>query len=167
VKLAEAMRDKKPSPPGPTPPNLLATAEKKKLEYPTGSRPAFSTHKFGDITAVPKPVYSRGQAVSATFIVADPFIDKKRAETFMSVLHNVGTAAAPRWRQVYSDRDACTFIRWSRYILDSFHLAVTWEIPADAEPGQYKIRHRGYFKRSKGGSTGTFVSTTPVFEVRE
>jgi neutral ceramidase len=165
VKLAQAMRDGQPVPPGPTPPNLIPTAEKKKLEYPTGSKPALGPHQFGDITAIPKAEYRRGEIVSATFIVADPFIDRKRAETFMSVLQNVGTVAKPRWQQVYSDRDACTFVRWSRYILDSFQLTVTWEIPDDAEAGQYKIRHRGYFKRSAKGSTGSFVSATPVFEV--
>jgi neutral ceramidase len=166
VRLAEAMRDQKPSPPGPTPPNLLATADKKKLEYPTGSKPAFGPRKFGDLIAFPKREYRRGETVSATIIVADPFIDKKRADTFMAVLKNVGTAAKPRWRRVATDRDPDTFVRWSRYILDSFQLTVTWIIPDDAEPGQYKIRHRGYFKRSPQGNTGTFLAVTPVFEVK-
>jgi neutral ceramidase len=165
ARLAEAMRDQRPVAPGPTPPNLLPTAEKKKLEHPSGSKPAFSTHQFGDITTPPKEQYHLGETVLVSFIVADPFIDKKTSETFMSVLKNVGTAAAPRWQQRYSDRDACTFVRWTRYILDSFHLTAVWEIPKDAAPGQYKIRHHGYFKRSPRGSTGSFVSTTPAFEV--
>ena len=118
------------------------------------------------MSGLPKSDYRPGEMASATFIVADPFIDKKRAETFMSVLKNVGTAAKPRWQRLYTDAHESTFVRWSRYILDSFELTCTWNIPQDAEPGQYKIQHRGYFKRSPSGSTGSFTSATPVFEVR-
>ena len=45
--------------------------------------------------------------------------------------------------------------------------SVTWIVPDDVEPGQYKIRHTGYFKRSPKGSIESFTSTTPVFEVKK
>ena len=167
VRLARTLRDGKPAPAGPTPPDLTKTAEKKKLEYPTGSKPAFGPRKFGEVSGLPKSAYRRGEMASATFIVADPFIDKKRAETFMSILKNVGSSSKPRWKRVYTDADESTFVRWSRYILDSFELTCTWTIPKNAEPGQYKIQHRGYFKRSKAGSTGSYTGSTPVFEVKK
>ncbi|UCG25303.1 MAG: neutral/alkaline non-lysosomal ceramidase N-terminal domain-containing protein, partial [Chloroflexota bacterium] len=166
TRLAEAMRDKRRAPSGPKPPDLLGQADKRKLEYPTGSRPAFGPRKFGEITAFPKEAYRRGETVSTTFITADPFIDKKRAETFLSIFKNDGTTTRPRWNRVYTDRDESTIVRWTRYILDSFQLTVFWTIPDDAEPGQYKIEHRGYFMRSRRGHMGSFTNSTPVFEVK-
>lgn len=166
VKLSEALRDALPAPAGPTPPDLSATMDRKKLEYPTGSRPAFGFHRFGDITGFPEREYRPGQDVSVTFITADPFLDKKRPETFASVFKNVGTPDKPRWRRMYTDRDESTFVRWTRYILDSFQLTVTWTIPKDAETGEYVIQHKGYFMKSRQGGIGSYSKWTPVFEVK-
>ena len=114
ARLAETMRDNRPAPAGPKPPNLMGQVEERNLEQPLGSKPAFGPRKFGEITAFPKDAYRHGETASTTFITADPFIAKKRAETFLSIYRNEGTAAKPRWKRVYTDRDESTIVRWTR-----------------------------------------------------
>jgi neutral ceramidase len=166
VSLAKTMRDDQDAHPGPTPSDLTSTADKKKLEFPTGNKPAFGPHKFGDLIGLPKGEYRRGEVVTVTFITADPFLDKKNIDTFMTVLKNVGAASNPHWERRYSDRDESTVVHWTRFILDSFQFTVSWTIPKDAETGQYKIRHIGSFRKIHQGKPVTFSRATPVFEVK-
>lgn len=36
-------------------------------------------------------------------------------------------------------------------ILGSSQVTITWEIPQDVKPGEYRIRHNGYYRYVLGG----------------
>ncbi|KAL6437100.1 hypothetical protein ACFW04_005001 [Cataglyphis niger] len=43
--------------------------------------------------------------------------------------------------------------QWTRtsVILGSSQVTITWEIPQDVKPGEYRIKHNGYYRYILGG----------------
>jgi len=51
------------------------------------------------------------------------------------------------WEQVYTDKDFCTFFRWQRR-KNNIIVDIQWDIPRNQEPGTYRIRYYGHWKKS-------------------
>lgn len=115
---------------------------------------------FGDVLGAPRSSYTRGQQVSVTFAGAHPNNNLRHGSTYLSVERKVDG----QWTRVHDDGDWSTKFRWQRDGLAASKVRITWDIPADADPGRYRIR---YFGDARGllGSISPIAGTSPLFTV--
>jgi neutral ceramidase len=73
------------------------------------------------------------------------------------------------WLPVASDSDWETKYFWERHncfpTLACSHVTVEWAIPADAEPGIYRIRHDGHWKSGWDGRVRPYSGASREFSV--
>ncbi|GAB4823044.1 hypothetical protein N2152v2_010090 [Parachlorella kessleri] len=165
-KLAVAMVSGKPSDEGPPPPNQLS--KQWSLVPPVVADGVPSGKEFGDVFQdVEKAAYVAGEAVSVVFHAGCPRNNLHQEGTFLTVERldkDSGT-----WKVIHTDDDWSTKFSWDRpsKLSTLSYANVTWEIPADVEPGTYRIRHFGDHKHFWGnpepyqGTSSTFEVVTP------
>ncbi|MGH3647235.1 MAG: neutral/alkaline ceramidase [Micromonosporaceae bacterium] len=156
--LASAMRDGRSLPLGPVPPDLSG----RQLALQPGvvfDAPQLG-HSFGDVLTPPRGSYARGEQASVTFAGAHPGNGLHRGGTYTEVQRWDGTA----WRRAYDDGDWSTKLRWARDGLAASKVTVSWDIPAGAAPGKYRIRYHGDAKSLFGRIT-SFTGTSGAFTV--
>jgi neutral ceramidase len=115
---------------------------------------------FGDVVVEPRPAYGAGQRVTVVFVGAHPNNDLHRGGTYLEVQR----LDPGGWRTIYDDGDWSTRFRWSRAKGGRSEATVSWDIPADTEEGEYRIRYHGD-ARDGGATLVPFVGTSPNFEV--
>ncbi|WP_425090132.1 neutral/alkaline non-lysosomal ceramidase N-terminal domain-containing protein [Streptomyces chitinivorans] len=159
AELARAMREGRALPTGPEPPDLsaapLALQPPIVLDAPRIGR------SFGDVLSQPREGYRAGERVTAVFAGAHPGNDLHRGSTYLRVERYEGGA----WRTVADDGDWSTAFRWERDGIAASKVTVTWDVPADAVPGRYRVRYHGDAKPLVGG-TRSFSGTTRAFTVQ-
>ncbi|MDR7172674.1 neutral ceramidase [Nocardia kruczakiae] len=116
---------------------------------------------FGEVITAPKPGYGHGDTVTAEFCGAHPANDFHTGGSYFEVQR----AEGEQWRAVFDDNDWCTELHWSRPPgqPEASRIAIHWTVPADAEPGRYRIEYRG--DRRDGAATVPFTGTTAEFTV--
>ncbi|CAL9358702.1 Neutral ceramidase [Streptomyces sp. enrichment culture] len=158
AELARAMRDGRALPTGPEPPDLsaapLALQPPIVLDAPQIGR------SFGDVLTQPRESYRSGERVTAVFAGAHPGNDLHRGSTYLRVERYEGGV----WRTVADDGDWSTAFRWERDGIAASKVTVTWDVPAGAEPGRYRVRYHGDAKPLVGGAR-SFSGTTRTFTV--
>ncbi|MFP8902971.1 neutral/alkaline non-lysosomal ceramidase N-terminal domain-containing protein [Streptomyces atacamensis] len=158
AELARAMRDGRTLPAGPEPPDLsaapLALQPPIVLDAPQIGR------SFGDVLTQPRESYRSGERVTAVFAGAHPGNDLHRGSTYLRVERYEGGV----WRTVADDGDWSTAFRWERDGIAASKVTVTWDVPAGAEPGRYRVRYHGDAKPLVGGAR-SFSGTTRTFTV--
>lgn len=114
---------------------------------------------FGDVESGPQSSYRRGDTASATFWTSNPQNHYPHAVTICGVEQQTGD----EWTVVASDADWSTRCRFrpGRNVSKPYRVTVTWDIPADASPGTYRLRHDGRHL------AGVFSGTSESFEVVE
>ncbi|URN14209.1 neutral/alkaline non-lysosomal ceramidase C-terminal domain-containing protein [Streptomyces radiopugnans] len=152
------MRDGRALPTGPEPPDLsaapLALQPPIVLDAPQIGR------SFGDVLTQPRESYRSGERVTAVFAGAHPGNDLHRGSTYLRVERYEGGV----WRTVADDGDWSTAFRWERGGIAASKVTVTWDVPAGAEPGRYRVRYHGDAKPLVGGAR-SFSGTTRTFTV--
>ncbi|XP_072745601.1 neutral ceramidase [Anoplolepis gracilipes] len=105
---------------------------------------------FGDVIQQPSKVASPGDTVTAIFISGHPRNNLMIDSTFLIVERLEDDEI---WMPIASDADWETKFQWTRtsVILGSSQVTITWEIPQDVKPGEYRIRHNGYYRYILGG----------------
>lgn len=152
AELAESMRDGRPVVSGrrPQPTHPLSWVR---------TAPA-DTGAFGAVVSQPASSYRPGDAVEAAFISALPNNDMRRGGTFLEVVRFEGGD----WSRVADDGDWATRFHWKRRGRAGSHVSVRWEVPADANPGRYRLVHHGTARNGNGTLT-PFTATTREFTV--
>lgn len=158
ARLARALRDGQPLPTGPEPPDLSAAPLSFQppivLDAPQLGR------SFGDVLTQPRESYRAGERVVAVFAGAHPGNDLHRGGTYL----RVERAEGGTWRTVADDGDWSTTFRWQRDGIAASKVTVTWDVPATATPGSYRIRYDGDAKPPVGAPR-SFSGTTRAFTV--
>jgi neutral ceramidase len=138
--LATAMRDGAAAPRGPVPPRLPTprAAPRPARDAPGGR------HTFGQELVPPAAAYRVGGTAAVTFAGAHPAHNLHRGGTYLYVERDTGQASGDQyWVAVADDGDWCTTFRWERRDGGTSAVTVTWTIPGDTAPGQYRIRYYG------------------------
>lgn len=160
AQLAGAMRSGKPVSLGSVPPDLsgrqLFRQPDNGLDTPPLGR------RFGDVLTQPADSYTRGRRAAAVFVGAHPNNDLHRHGTYVEVQRRYGS----EWRRVADDGDWSTTFRWSRDGLTASRTTITWDIPADAAAGSYRIHYHGDAK-NLFGQISAFTGTSHEFKVTE
>lgn len=150
--LADALVNKTSVAPGPTPRDLSANQSSLVPGVVLDTVP--NGKNFGDIQTQPAERYSVGEQAKAVFWSAHPKstlayqreVDAKNLRTVepytMAVEYNDGGV----WKKVATDYDWNTTNQWKRFSVADSHATLTWDIPSDAESGEYRFYHRGAYK---------------------
>lgn len=125
--------------------------------------------KFGAVLRDVRPTYSRGAAVSATFVGANPRNDLRLEGTYAAVEKKVGL----RWEVVRDDSDWGLVFNWRRTneVLGTSEVEIVWETElgeagskVQEESGVYRIRYSGDSKAVTGDITA-FESVSGEFRL--
>jgi neutral ceramidase len=156
-RLATAMRDGTAIERGTPPPDLSARAKGKGRARPD----AAAGGAFGDVLVAPRAAYRGGDTARAEFVGAYPNNDLHRGATYVEVQREVGES----WLRIADDSDWATRFHWRRAGRAGSRVTVSWDVPADAEPGRYRLAYHGDVL-DPGGALRPFTSVTDPFEVR-
>jgi neutral ceramidase len=148
-------------PPGPTPRDLTSHQTPSPFpgvrydETPPGT-------EFGEVLQQPLPVARHGETVTAVFRGAHPGNDLKTQSSYLFVERQREDGT---WTGVALDGDPETRFYWDREGRAGSWISITWEIPAGAEPGAYRIRHEGHWKSSETEEIAPYSGMTDPFRV--
>jgi neutral ceramidase len=156
VQLATAMRDKTTIGRG-TPPPDLSHGQKATRKVKADGR--VSGRGFGEVLSAPRGRYSRGDTVEVAFAGANPNNELHRGGTFLEVERDV----AGSWQRVADDGDWATKLH-CRKADGGMRITITWDVPSEAESGDYRIRYHGDAADMDGRLTA-FTGTSPTFAV--
>lgn len=118
---------------------------------------------FGDVVRQANASYVRGQRVDVEFWTGHPKNNLRQNGTFLEVQRWDGAA----WQTLANDGDWNTIYRWVRVdpVWGSSKAAISWDIPANAATGQYRIQHYGDYKNGRDGSIRALTGTSRTFQV--
>ncbi len=116
--------------------------------------------QFGEQTVAPADT-SRGETVSAEFVGAHPNNNLKHGSSYLEIQRFDGQ----HWVYVTGDNDPETTFSWQRRLAAQSRVTISWNIPADAEAGTYRIVYHGDSKDSSGKIT-PFTGTSSEFQVK-
>lgn len=159
--LAAALRDGRPAEPGPAPRVFEPWSWQLGVLFdavPPGTA-------IGAVERDAAPSYRRGETASARFWGGHPQHDLQLGDTFLEIQRQT----ADGWQTVARDRDWETRFRWERDrclpTLMCSLVTVEWDIPADAVPGTYRIRHDGHWKPLATRTVEPYEAYSRTFEV--
>merc|ERR1712032_155305 len=118
---------------------------------------------YGDVLADAEGPYTPGQRVSVKFQSANPRNNLRTEDTFLSVERQDGDS----WTRVATDGDWETQFRWKKRVhrLSTHSTStISWDIPAAAQTGNYRICHFGDHRKVSGKVT-PFAGCSSTFEV--
>lgn len=161
--LAQAIVQNKSVPPGPPAPELLQS-NLITLVPPVLYDTPLWRRNFGDVIQQPAKVASPGDTITAIFVAGHPRNNRMTESTFLTVERLEEDEV---WIPVATDADWETKFQWRRtsMILGSSQVTITWEIPQDVKPGEYRIRHNGYYRYVLGG-VYPYYGVTNHFQVK-
>lgn len=161
--LAQAIVQNKSVPPGPPAPELLQSNLITLVPPVLYDTPLWKRN-FGDVIQQPEKVASPGNTITASFVAGHPRNNRMTESTFLTVERLEEDEV---WIPVATDADWETKFQWRRtsMILGSSQVTITWEIPQDVKPGEYRIRHNGYYRYVLGG-VYPYYGVTNHFQVK-
>ncbi len=159
--LAVALREGKPVEAGPTPRDLSSNQMSLQTGVVLDNTPIFK--RFGQVERDAAASYRRGDTAEAWFWTGHPKNNLRRGSTFLSVERWDGAT----WRRVAADDDWSTIYRWVRIdpVWGTSQARISWRIPVEATPGQYRIVHFGDYKNGWNGQIYGFTGTSRTFSV--
>lgn len=164
AELAAALRDGRPAAPGPAPRD--PDPEPGSLQPPVLFDAVPLGAAIGAVSHDAAPAYQRGETARASFWGGHPQHDLQRGDTFLEIQRRAGGD----WQTVAVDHDWETRYRWQRsYCLPTLQcslVTIEWDIPADATPGTYRIRHDGHWKPLPTRVVEPYAALSREFEVR-
>lgn len=134
---------------------------------------------FGDVIVQPEPLYEPGETVSTSFWTGHPDNAPLGGAPYFEVQRQVDDG----WTTVATEADWSTQARWTQAsrvippydpldpfavppppINEAFTVSVDWQIPADVEPGIYRVLLHGSTKPA-GSASDPFIAATSRFEL--
>jgi hypothetical protein len=115
---------------------------------------------FGAIETDVDSSYGAGESASAVFWGAHPKNNLRTQGTFVEVQRKDGDT----WTPIYTDREPCTVYQWRRDFIANSKITITWNIPADTKPGEYRLCHYGDAKDGSG-KIQSYVGASSSFRV--
>ena len=147
-KLLSAMFNNSPLKPGPTPQDQ----DRKQISLVT--KVYYDGHAFqsgfGYVLRQPKGIYSRGETVVCSFASGNPRNNLMADNSYFYVER---LNQDESWTIVATDANWETKFRWTRtsVILGRSEIDFFWDIPNDMLRGEYRVRHKGYYRYILGG----------------
>jgi neutral ceramidase len=183
--IAAALNDGTSVDPGPTPRDLRNDV----INFQTGVvwDGKYLNQEFGEVEVDANTSYNPGETVTVQFVGGHPKNNLMIQQTFLkvekmkteitTVCHEeqVGCDTVVVCEDVpglvfdkvvANDWDPETIYEWQREGVDRTNIIIKWTIPADVEPGEYRIRHLGHWKNGWDGSINPYKGLSRVFTVQ-
>ncbi|NXU36090.1 ASAH2 ceramidase, partial [Drymodes brunneopygia] len=155
-------------PRGPEPPLFNVTSLT--LLPSLGAENAPASKTFGDVLEGVRQGYREGEVAAVTFVGANPRNSAENAteHNFLTVERYSNISSS--WRVVLNDASWDTRFYWSKGTRGQSNVTIEWHIPAGTQPGLYRLRYFGHYKRRVllrlitvpfEGSSSTFQITAP------
>ncbi|NWH41738.1 ASAH2 ceramidase, partial [Chloropsis hardwickii] len=154
---------------GPEPPLFNVTSLT--LLPSLGVENAPATKTFGDVLEEVRPEYREREVAEVTFVGANPRNSAENAteHNFLTVERYSNISSS--WRVVLNDASWDTRFYWSKGSRGQSNVTIEWHIPAGTEPGVYRLRYFGHYKKRASlfriitvpfeGSSSAFQITAP------
>lgn len=146
--LLTAMIRNVPIAPGPTPPNQ----DHKQISLVTKVYYDGHGYKsgFGYVLKQVRSNYARGETVTCIFATANP---RNNLMTDSSYFYVERLNQDESWTIVATDANWETKFKWTRTstIMGLSEMEFFWDIPSGALKGEYRIRHKGFYRYILGG----------------
>jgi len=132
-----------------------------------GDDPPPEGHKFGDVVADAAETCEPGGKASASFWSGHPQNGYRPDRHYAAIERQT----ADGWQAVARDGDWDVKIRWKQPSENKsrtapFVCTVEWDVPADVQPGTYRVVHTGVFKSGADGQVEEFTATSRPFEIK-
>lgn len=160
-KLAVAMKEGRSVSPGPTPRDLSSKQTTLQTGVVADTQP-LPWIPFGSVASDVDLYYNVGATVRVVFWGAHPKNNLRTQNSFLEVQRKDGT----EWTPIYTDLDPCTIYRWKRDFLANSTITISWNIPPDTKPGEYRLCHYGDAKEVSGKKKA-YQGTSRSFRVGE
>ncbi|XP_064001716.1 putative neutral ceramidase C [Pogoniulus pusillus] len=153
-------------PPGPEPP--LFNVSSITLVPSLGVDRALANRTFGDVLQEVREQYRVSEVAEVTFVGANPRASAENAteHNFLTVERHNSTSAT--WDVVQNDASWDTRFYWTKGTLGQSNVTIEWHIPGGTEPGLYRIRYFGHYRKRASIFnivTVPFEGTSSPFEV--
>ncbi|XP_041877827.1 putative neutral ceramidase C [Corvus kubaryi] len=156
-------------PRGPEPPLFNVTSVT--LLPSLSAENALAGKTFGDVLEEVRPEYQEREVAEVTFVGANPRNSAENAteHNFLTVERYSNISSS--WRVVLNDASWDTRFYWSKGSRGQSNVTIEWHIPAGTEPGTYRLRYFGHYKKKVSlfrtitvpfeGSSSAFQITAP------
>ncbi|NXM73050.1 ASAH2 ceramidase, partial [Serilophus lunatus] len=103
---------------------------------------------FGDVLREVRQQYRVGEVAEVTFVGANPRNSAENAteHNFLMVERYSNTSGT--WHGVQNDASWDTRFYWTKGSLGRSNVTIEWHIPQGTEPGTYRVRYFGHYKKS-------------------
>lgn len=108
------------------------------------------TSDFGYVLIQPRKSYTRGETVICSFVSGNP---RNNLMTNSSYFYVERLNQDNSWTIVATDANWETKFRWIRTstIMGRSEIEFYWDVPYEMTRGEYRVRHKGYFRYILGG----------------
>lgn len=160
-KLAKAMVGGNPVADGPSPRDLSSKQTTLQTSIVADTQP-WPWIPFGRVQTDVHSAYKAGTIVKVVFWGAHPKNNLRTQGTFLEVQKKVRA----EWITLHDDHDPNTIYRWERDFVANSKITITWVIPVNTEPGEYRICHYGDWK-DVFGNVSSYQGASSTFTVGE
>ncbi|NWI99499.1 ASAH2 ceramidase, partial [Crypturellus undulatus] len=127
-----------------------------------------SNKTFGDVLQEVRQQYRVGEVAEVTFVSANPrnSVQNATEHNFLTVERYIDSSGT--WSVVHNDASWETRFYWTKGLLGQSSATVEWHIPSTAEPGTYRIRYFGHYKKIplfQPAVYYAFEGTSSAFEI--
>uniref|UniRef100_A0A803W9Z0 Neutral ceramidase n=1 Tax=Ficedula albicollis TaxID=59894 RepID=A0A803W9Z0_FICAL len=166
--LAKAINATEELPRGPEPPLFNVTTLT--LLPALGVESAPANKNFGDVLEEVRQEYRevRGEVAKVTFVGGNPRNSAENATEHNFLTVEKYSSISSSWRAVLNDASWDTRFYWSKGSRGQSNVTIEWHIPAGAEPGVYRLRYFGHYKKRLlllGTVTVPFEGSSSAFHV--
>ncbi|MCX4028426.1 neutral/alkaline ceramidase [Endozoicomonas sp. SM1973] len=123
--------------------------------------------QIGDRVMDVRSSYHSGEIVQVSFWGGHPKNNMKTGGSYLFVEQLITTKGKQAWKPIYNDNDWNTRYHWQRKdpLWGTSVVTVSWQIPVDQQPGRYRIRHEGTYKKNWTYQLKNYQGVSKVFEV--
>lgn len=160
-KLAKALKENRNIPSGPIPRDLSSEQTNLQTGVVTDTQP-MPWIPFGSTQTDVDSNYKPGSTVKVIFWGAHPKNNLRTQGTFLEVQRK----ESDKWITIFNDNDTCTIYEWKRDFIANSKIIISWNIPADTKPGEYRICHFGD-SRDVSGNIKPYTGISSTFKIGE
>ncbi|NWY68582.1 ASAH2 ceramidase, partial [Erithacus rubecula] len=123
---------------------------------------------FGDVLEEVRQEYREGEVAKVTFVGGNPRNSAENATEHNFLTVEKYSNISSSWRVVLNDASWDTRFYWSRGSRGQSNVTLEWHIPAGTEPGVYRLRYFGHYKKRVlllGSVTVPFQGSSSAFHI--